>query len=194
MLNQSVDYLERLKISLQKLDLNKLELLKIRIGSLIGTNYTLFICGNGGSAATSSHLACDLGKTILGRYPRRSYKRLRVISLNDSIPTLTAWGNDEGYEHIFAEQLKNLGKKKDLLIVITGSGNSANILKVLKEARKLGVKTFGFLGFNGGKAKNLVDDFILVESNDYGIIEDTHHIVIHLITDYFKNFYSKATT
>lgn len=187
MMNQSKKYLENLTIVLNKLDLRKLDLLKKKIDRIINSNQTLFICGNGGSAATSSHMACDLGKTILGKKPRGNNKRLRVISLNDNIPLITAWGNDEGYEYIFAEQLKNIGRKRDLLIVITGSGNSKNILKVVSQAKKMEIETFGLLGFNGGRVKDILNNYLLVESNDYGVVEDAHGIINHLITDYFKN-------
>lgn len=186
MKNHSKEYIERLTTVLENLDTKKLDLLKKKVQQLIGTNKTLFICGNGGSASTSSHMACDFSKTILGKNPRTNSKRLRVISLNDCIPTMTAWGNDEGYEHIFSEQLKSLGKKGDLLIVITGSGNSANILEVVKVAKKLGIESFGLLGFGGGKVKTLLTDALVVDSSDYGLVEDTHHIINHLITDYFK--------
>lgn len=179
-------YLKKLTTTLEGLDLKKIDLLVGKIKKLIGTNKILFICGNGGSAATSSHMACDLGKTILGKKPRENSKRLKIISLNDTIPTLTAWANDEGYEYVFSQQLKTLGGKHDILLIITGSGNSRNIIEVVKQAKQKNIETFGLLGFDGGEVKSLLDNFLVVKSDDYGIIEDTHHIINHLITDYLK--------
>jgi len=184
--NHPQDYIDRLKVALDMVDQSKVIHLIEKIQSMIGTERTVFIAGNGGSASTGSHMACDLGKTILGKNPREKKERLRTICLNDNIPLMTAWGNDEGYEYIFSEQLRNLGKKDDLLIIITGSGNSANIMEIAKIAQQMGIKTYGILGFNGGKVKALLDDFLLVESNDYGIVEDMHMILVHLITDWLK--------
>lgn len=186
MTNHTKQYLSGLVKVINEIDVKKINLLKAKIKNLIRTNKTLFICGNGGSAATASHMACDLGKTILGKNPRTNKKRLKVISLNDNIPLMTAWSNDEGYEYVFSEQIKSLGKKGDILIIITGSGNSKNILEVIKEAKKRKIFTFGLLGFEGGKALKALDDYILVKSDDYGFVEDTHGIINHLITDYFK--------
>jgi D-sedoheptulose 7-phosphate isomerase len=184
--NHSQDYFNRLKNAMDAVDQAKIADLIEKIQSMIGTDRTIFIAGNGGSAATGSHMACDFGKTILGKNPRERENRLRTICLNDNIPLMTAWGNDEGYEHIFSEQLRNLGKKDDFLIIITGSGNSANILEVARSAQKMGIKTYGILGFDGGAVKDLLDDFLLIESNDYGIVEDMHMILVHLITDWLK--------
>ncbi len=184
--NHPEDYFNRLKSVLRSIDQEKLiELIK-KIQSIIGTDRTIFIAGNGGSASTGSHMTCDLGKTILGKNPREKEARLKTICLNDSIPLLTAWGNDEGYEYIFSEQLHNLGRKNDFLIVITGSGNSANIIEVAKSAQKMGIETYGILGFNGGKVKDLLDNYLLIKSNDYGIVEDIHMILVHLMTDWLK--------
>jgi D-sedoheptulose 7-phosphate isomerase len=179
-------YLAELKKAIDGLEKEKILKLVEKVQSLIGTKRTFFVCGNGGSAATSSHIACDFGKTVLGKNPREKNKRLKVISLNDCIPTMTAWGNDEGYEYIFSEQLRSLGSKGDFLLVITGSGNSSNILNIIETAKNLGIETFGLLGFSGGKAKDMLDDYLIVDSDNYGIIEDVHGIVNHLMTDCLK--------
>lgn len=180
------DYLTRIKAALDALDTEKIAALIARLETMIGTDQTLYIAGNGGSASTSSHMMCDLSKTILGKKPRENSKRLRVLSINDHIPLMTAWGNDEGYEYIFSEQLRNIGRKGDVLLIITGSGNSKNILEVISVAKSLGMHTVGFLGFDGGKAKAMLDEHIIVDSFDYGIVEDVHHIFNHLITDWLK--------
>lgn len=180
------EYLDELNKVLKTIDKEKLIQLIQKIQALIGTKKTLFICGNGGSAATCSHMACDLGKTTLGKNPRSKAERIRVISLNDCVPMMTAWGNDEGYEHIFSEQLRNLGQAGDMLLIITGSGNSPNILEAIKAAKNMGIETYGLLGFFGGRAKEMLDDYLLIESDNYGIVEDIHGIVNHLVTDYLK--------
>jgi len=185
-MNNPQEYFDKLANVLETVDKDKLTELTKKIQALIGTNRTLFVCGNGGSAATSSHIACDLGKTILGKNPRENSKRLRTISLNDCVPMMTAWGNDEGYERIFSEPLRNLGTAGDLLLIITGSGNSANILEVIKTAKEMKIETYGLLGFQGGKAKEMLDEYLLVASENYGIVEDAHGVINHLVTDYLK--------
>ncbi len=153
----------------------------------------VFVVGNGGSAATASHMACDLCKTVLGKAPDGK-KRFRVIALTDNVPLLTAWGNDVGYETVFAEQLKNFAQARDLLVVITGSGNSPNIVEAVHAARALGLRTVGLLGFDGGDVRRVLDQAIIVESDNYGYIEDAHMILTHLVTAYFKQTLNRAET
>jgi D-sedoheptulose 7-phosphate isomerase len=180
------NYFDRLKKAMDSVDQSKVSEFIKRIHSIIGTEITIFIAGNGGSASTSSHMACDLSKTILGSTPRKKEVRLRVICLNESVPLMTAWSNDEGYEHIFSEQIRSLGRKNDILFVITGSGNSKNMVAAIHAAKNRGMATFGILGFDGGKAKKLLDDYLLVKSKDYGIVEDMHMVMVHLVTDWLK--------
>jgi len=112
--------------------------------------------------------------------------------LSDNIPVMTAWGNDEGFEYIFSEQLQVLWESWDVLVIITGSGNSKNILQVIATAKNIGIKTIGFLWFDGGKAKPMLDQSILVPSNKYWPIEDIHMILDHLITWYFQQQINKT--
>jgi D-sedoheptulose 7-phosphate isomerase len=146
----------------------------------------IFIIGNGGSAGTASHMACDLAKTVLGRKPDKSRRRFRVLSMTDNVPLITALANDLGYEHIFTEQLILYARKSDLLLVITGSGNSPNIVKALKLARKMGLRTAGLLGFDGGKVMSMLDAVVLIPDFSYGHVEDLHMVIDHLITSYFS--------
>jgi D-sedoheptulose 7-phosphate isomerase len=137
----------------------------------------LFLFGNGGSAALSSHLACDLAKgTVLGGDARR---RFRVVALTDNIPLLTAWANDSSYERIFAEQLQNLVAPEDIAFGISGSGNSPNVLAALETARSVGAVTIGLTGFQGGKMKALCDYCIVVPSENMQIVEDIHLGIAH---------------
>jgi len=137
----------------------------------------IFIMGNGGSAATASHFACDLGKgTIEPGKPR-----FRVIALNDNMSLLSALANDWGYERVFVEQLDSLARPRDVLIGISGSGQSENVLLALDLARERGLTTIGFTGFEGGRLKDKVEVCVLVECEVMGQIEDAHLVVVHLI-------------
>lgn len=139
---------------------------------------TLFVFGNGGSAATSSHMVCDMGKNTRGT----EKPRLRVIGLSDNMSIFSAYANDEGYERVFAEQLISLGRAGDMALVISGSGNSPNVLAGVRAARELGIFTIGFTGYSGGKLKGLVDLALVVPVDDMEQIEDVHMILDHLIT------------
>lgn len=148
----------------------------------------IIIAGNGGSAATASHMACDLAKTTLGKGAELPARRIRVVALTDNVPLLTAWGNDVGYDCVFAEQLRNLAGAGDLLVVISASGNSPNIVAAVRTARELGMQSLALLGFEGGAVKSMADHSIVVRSTHYGFIEDAHSMLSHLLTDYLKQF------
>ncbi|MBI4509578.1 MAG: SIS domain-containing protein, partial [Deltaproteobacteria bacterium] len=116
--------------------------------------------------------------------PTTAKKRFRVISMCDNLSLLTAWANDVSFDTVFAEQLKGLARPGDVLLVITGSGNSPNILRALETAQEVGMKTLGWLGFDGGKALSLCDRSILVRTHDYGLVESAHAVLTHLITSW----------
>ena len=141
------------------------------------TGKQIFVIGNGGSAAAASHMVCDFGKNT--RQPGKN--RMRAICLNDNIPSVMAYANDEGYDVIFSEQLLALGKAGDILIAISGSGNSANILKALETARQMQIKVIGLTGFQGGKMKALTDICLVVPSDSMEMIEDVHLIINHIL-------------
>jgi D-sedoheptulose 7-phosphate isomerase len=137
----------------------------------------IFICGNGGSASTASHMACDLGKGA--RMP--GFPSFRAIALTDSLPQLTAWANDTSYDNCFAGQLEGLGRPGDLLIAISGSGNSPNVLKAVEVAKELGMITLGLAGFKGGKLGQMVDHALVVPAPTIEQVEDAHLILEHTI-------------
>ena len=138
---------------------------------------TLFVFGNGGSAALASHFACDIGKgTIAGRA-----KRLKTIALTDNVALITAWANDKAYEEIFSEQLESLAEKGDIALAISGSGNSPNVIRGLEAGRRLGVQTLVLTGFAGGRAKTLADLCLIVPSDSMQHIEDAHLCATHAI-------------
>lgn len=144
-------------------------------------NNQVFIMGNGGSASTASHFACDLGKNT----NIEGMTRFRVMSLNDNISLMTALSNDLGYDAVFEEQLKNLINPGDIVIAITASGNSPNILKAVVYAREKQATTIGIVGFGGGKLKEIANKSIVLKSKNYGQVESIHTIITHLITQYF---------
>jgi len=141
----------------------------------------VFIIGNGGSAANASHLCEDLAKGTLSDFENQ--KRLRAISLTDNTPAILAWGNDTSYDRIFVEQLKSYANPGDLLVAISGSGNSPNVLVAVEWAKKNGVKTFGITGYDGGKLGPLCDCELRVESFNMGAVEAVHGIAFHYIIE-----------
>jgi D-sedoheptulose 7-phosphate isomerase len=143
----------------------------------------VFIAGNGGSAAIASHLACDLEKTVAGPPGRRATRRLRAVSLSDNMATLTAWANDEGYQNVFSERLLAHADAGDVLLVISSSGNSPNILEALRVARELDMRTIAWVGFGGGRAMELAECCVHVAIDDYGMAEGIHGVLGHLVTD-----------
>jgi D-sedoheptulose 7-phosphate isomerase len=122
---------------------------------------------------------------VLGKKPDRTKRRFRVMSLTDNIPLMTAIANDLGYEHVFTEQLVVFARAGDLLVVITGSGNSPNVVNAVRLAREMGLRTTGLLGFDGGEVVRLLDTPLLVPDFSYGFVEDLHMVLDHLVTAYF---------
>jgi D-sedoheptulose 7-phosphate isomerase len=144
--------------------------------------HRIFIMGNGGSAATASHFALDLAKnTIVPQVPR-----LKAISLTDHVPLITAWSNDTAYEHIFEEQLANLIEPCDVVIGISASGNSPNVINALQLAKKSRAATIGLLGAQGGRIKTIVDAYVLAPGQNIEQEEDAHLILAHLITRHMR--------
>lgn len=171
--------LEQMLRSISRSDMQKvLSLLE----NAYRNGHRVFIMGNGGSAATASHFALDLAKnTILTGAPR-----LKAISLTDHVPLITAWSNDTAYEHIFAEQLVAMIEPGDLVIGISTSGNSPNVINALRLARESQAYTIGLLGALGGKIKHMVDAYVLVPGQNIEQEEDAHMILAHVITRHMR--------
>ena len=145
-------------------------------------NKQIFFMGNGGSAATSNHFVCDLGKgTIVDGSPR-----FKALSFSDNIPMMLAWGNDSSYDDIFVEQLKNLLEPGDVVVGISGSGNSGNVLKAMEYANANGAVTVGLTGFDGGKLKDMANLVLVVPIHYMQKIEDIHMLVDHLVTSLIR--------
>ncbi len=140
---------------------------------------TVFICGNGGSAATASHMACDLAKRpVVPGQPR-----LRVVALTDNVALMTALSNDTSYSEVFAEQLRPLARPGDVLIAISGSGNSPNVLNAVRVAQEAGAVTVGFCGYDGGQLKALVDYPVHIPCSVMAMVEDVHLMLEHAICE-----------
>jgi len=184
------DYLTRVCQEIQKLDPAQVESVSELIENAYDEGRFVFIIGNGGSGANSSHICEDLAKCTLRDF--ESQKRLKVLSLTDNTAWIMAIGNDLHYDRIFLEQLKNLASPGDLVLAISGSGNSPNIIKAVDWANENGLTTVGFTGFAGGKLKNLAHHNLHVAIDDMGIVESLHQVVFHwIIDDLYRRFSAK---
>jgi D-sedoheptulose 7-phosphate isomerase len=184
------DYLTRVCQEIQKLDPAQVENVSELVEEAYDEGRFVFIIGNGGSGANSSHLCEDLAKCTLHDF--ESQKRLKVLSLTDNTSWIMACANDLHYDRIFLEQLKNLASPGDLLLAISGSGNSPNIIKAVDWANEHGLTTVGFTGFSGGKLKDLAHHNLHVAIDDMGIVESLHQVVFHwIIDDLYRRFSAK---
>lgn len=182
------NYLERLKDTIDNLDRNEIEtfinlLLKAR-----EQGNTVFIMGNGGSASTASHFLCDIAKGT----SHSADKRFKVVCLNDNMAIMMAYANDMSYEDVFVEQLKNQLQKDDVVIGISGSGNSKNILKAIDYANKNNALTVGVTGYNGGILKGICAHSVNANIDDMQISEDIHMILVHLTMQIINNTAKEA--
>lgn len=170
-------YRSQLASALAALDLAKVEQAIEVFSRARDEGRRIFVCGNGGSASSANHFVCDVVKGC-------SYgceKRFKIMALSDSIPTMTAYANDVGYESVFVEQLKNFAEPDDVVMILSGSGNSANVIHTLEYANEAGCYTIALTGRNGGKAAPLADLSLVVGDEHMGRIEDCHMIVCHMI-------------
>ena len=143
----------------------------------------IFVCGNGGSASTASHFACDMVK---GASYNRNH-RFRIMALTDQLPTLTAYANDVSYDCVFVEQLRNFAQPGDLVMALSGSGNSPNVIRAIEYANSIGCRTIALTGRDGGKLGPLAQLNIQVAAPHMGRIEDGHMIACHMIGYYFMD-------
>ena len=176
-------YTSRIDHALDTISLNELEdTIKI-ISNSVKNGGKIWLIANGGSAATASHFATDLS-----RCTSEDGRPLKAISLCDNTGLITAIGNDFSFEDIFIRQLQNLGEKGDLLISISASGNSTNLIKAVEFAKSCSISSLSFVGFNGGLLKELSDNSIYVQTDigDYGIAEDCHSIICHYISSQLR--------
>ncbi len=178
-------YLDRLRAELARVDAAAVERWADLVFDVWTRGSTLYLIGNGGSAAAASHLSVDLGKGTVAKGSLRdeSLRRLRVVSLADNAPWITAVANDLDYEQVFVQQLLSAAVSGDALIAFSGSGNSPNVLAAVDWANRHGLRTFGLTGFDGGRLKELQQDGVHVELDDMGMVESVHVSLFHWIVD-----------
>ncbi|GAA2228022.1 MULTISPECIES: D-sedoheptulose-7-phosphate isomerase [Kitasatospora] len=176
-------YVEALRLALADLPVPALLPVLGLLEQAYRARRTIFVCGNGGSAATASHMAVDIVKNT--RFP--GAPPVRAVSLVDHVPALTAWANDEGYETVFSGQLAGLLEPGDVVVGISTSGNSPNVLRALRFARESGAVTVGLLGSPGGAARELCDAFIAVPGGSIEREEDIHMMLVHVITRHLRS-------
>jgi len=176
------DYFDRCALAAQSIPGEALKRAsEILLSSYRAGNW-VYACGNGGSASISNHLMCDHGKCV------RTDTRLapRVMSLSANVAMITAIANDISYDDIYVYQLQSAAKTGDVLITISSSGNSENIVRVLSWARDNGVHTIAMTGFDGGRSKQLADVSLHVTGDNYGVIEDVHQGLMHVLAQYIR--------
>jgi len=177
------NYLDRLKSVIDSLEKDKVSNAIEAISKAVKDQNVIYVCGNGGSSLTASHLACDFNKGVgygMDVPPN-------VVALTDNIGTMMAYANDLCFEDIFVEQIRNRIKKDDLLVSISGSGNSANVIKAVEYARSVGAINITFTGYSGGKLKELSDISCHANVDDMQIAEDIHMIFVHMFMQILCN-------
>jgi D-sedoheptulose 7-phosphate isomerase len=181
-------YLATLQETLAALSRERIEAFGETLFRAYRNDKQVFTLGNGGSSSTASHMAADLAKNTIGP----NMHRFRITSLNENASIMTALANDLGYEHVFSEQLMSLIRAGDVLIVVSASGNSPNVVKAAEYASSQSAEVVGLLGFDGGRVAEMADIPIVVPSHHYGIVEDVHLMINHILVDYFQARLSEA--
>jgi len=173
-------YFKLLFESSAKIDMTNLQKAMHLLEQTIKAEHVVYVAGNGGSAAIADHLCCDWTKGTF----HQSFKTLKTFSLASNVPILTALANDLSYEEVFAKQLEFYCKAGDAVLLISSSGNSPNIVKAAAAAKKIGAPVIGLTGFEGGQLKKSCDISLHVPFNNYGIVEDCHQSLMHILAQY----------
>lgn len=174
------DYRITYEETLSNLDTEKIEIIMNTLVEARENERTIYVLGNGGSAASASHWVCDFNKGT----NKEGQSRFKMICLSDNIPIVSAIGNDISYDDIYLEQLKNLLTPEDVVIVLSVSGNSSNLAKALTYVNELNVKSLSIVGDYNGKVRNMTDEKLVVPSKNYGIVEDVHMYLAHVLSQY----------
>ncbi len=182
-MNYPAEYRSELLRALESIDLAKVAQAIEWFREARREGKTIFVCGNGGSAATASHFVCDMVKGASFNRP----ERFRIQALTDSLPTITAYANDLSYEVVFVEQLKNFAQPGDLVVAISGSGNSPNVLRAVEYANSIGCRTLALTGRDGGRLGELAQLNLHVPVMHMGRIEDAHLVICHMIAYHFMD-------
>jgi D-sedoheptulose 7-phosphate isomerase len=176
-------FLERVARETLRVDPAEVQALGDSVYDAYRRRATVFVIGNGGSGSNASHFCEDAGKCTIRPedYDNDTKPRLRILSLTDNTPYILAWANDVGFERVFVEQLKNLANPGDLLVAISGSGNSPNVLRAVEWANSHDLRTFGLTGYSGGKLRTLAQKYLHVPLDDMGVVETIHLGVFHWV-------------
>lgn len=182
-------YLQDTAAVLTSIDAEQVTALLAELNRAWDEDRAVLICGNGGSAATASHMACDLAKQTMmpGRRP------LRALALTDNVSLMSAWGNDAGFAHVFAEQVNVHARPGDVLVCLSASGDSPNIVAAAETAAALGMTVVGLGGFTGGRLREVADIYVHVPANDYGLVESAHLVLEHCLTTLIRHGQTPAT-
>lgn len=175
-------YKKEIEKGFGSIDITNLTKIVDVLESAIKRNCTIYTCGNGGSSSVAEHFVCDFLK---GASTNTSIKPL-IQSLSSSTSTITAVANDISFDDIFSFQLEKYGKDGDILVCVSSSGNSPNIIKALSMARSKNIESIAFVGFAGGEAKNISDNCIHIPNENYGIVEDIHQSLMHMLAQYIR--------
>ena len=181
-IDYSNDYFSQLQYAIENVNYSHLENVVDLLEKTYKNKKKVFVCGNGGSAAVANHMVCDHGKLISSN----TNLKPQVYSLNNSNEMLTAISNDISYEEVFSFQLQNLAEENDLLLIISGSGDSVNVVKALEMAKSLKMKTISFTGFNGGKCKEISEINVHIPVKNYGVIEDIHQSLMQIVAQFIR--------
>lgn len=176
------DYFARLRDAHASVDRGKLGAAARLLGDAYGRGATLYVCGNGGSAATADSFVCDHAKLIqtdTGLVPK-------VVSLSSNVPMVTAIANDIDYAEVFLYQLKTMARAGDVLLTVSASGDSENVVRAAKWAKKNGIAVLAFTGFSGGRTAKLATVHLHVKGDNYGVIEDAHQSLMHILAQYIR--------
>jgi D-sedoheptulose 7-phosphate isomerase len=171
------DYIQQQKAALESIPVDQVAALVERFKKVLHEDHQIFVFGNGGSGTNASHFVTDLGKSASDK----TYRRFRCLSLSDNISWITAIGNDYAYEDVFLRQLENYARPGDVVLVMSVSGSSPNIVKAVEWCKQTGVHTIALIGGKRGKLAELADDVIVIDSMHYGRVEDCHMHICHMI-------------
>lgn len=180
-MSQATDYLAATTKVQQSLDTDAIDRVIEVLEQAWLDGRQVFVCGNGGSGSLASHMACDLNKNCNSA----KSPRFKIFPLTDNLPTILAYANDVSYDDVFLEQLRNYYQPGDVVLGISGSGNSENVVRTLRYAREHGAVTVGFIGFGGGRMKDLCEVAVVVDSYDMQHCEDAHTVLMHILMQVF---------
>jgi len=183
MREEIINYFDRLRKAIAGLNIDEIEAAVKAIKAAYDRDAVIYVFGNGGSAATASHFACDFNKGICENLE----KKFRLVCLNDNIPMVTAIANDISYDDIFVFQMKNKLKAHDLVLAISGSGNSKNVIKAVEYAKEMGTGVVGITGFTGGRLRELADYSMHINVDDMQLTEDIHLAFDHMMYRVLKD-------